>query len=162
MSQTDEYIFYCISAICIIWLWIGLYFWMKNSYLKYSPLYRKDLKTKWITVYGTIMSMGMDWGPTDLIDLELPIHKYLILEIINNEWEKKLRKMYYGDFLNYNNIFSLKVLKQFKIGDSIKCHVDKYDYSQIYIDPDDVLTPSKCYNKTSFITRILYLIAKRS
>ena len=162
MSQADEYIFYCISAICIILLWIGLFFWMKNSFLKYSPLYRKDLKIKWITVYGTVVSMGMDRGLAPTIGtIRLPLNSYIILEIINKKWAKFLRKIYYSDFGAYKNMSSLKVFKEFKIGDAIRCYADKHDYSQIYIDPDDVLTTSQGYSKTSFITRILYLMMKK-
>lgn len=141
MTETN----YPLIIIILIWLiWFFIYFWSKNKWIIKNPYKHKELKNIWISIQTKIIQIGSEIHDSwEFGEIE---YRYYVLEYTDKKKEKYLYKIFENAIemnLNISDFFSKKILKNFKIGDSIRCYINPKNYKEYYIDPEDVFTSLK-------------------
>jgi hypothetical protein len=156
----SEYLIpYLIAFILIVLVWWMIFFIVKKWTSDFiNPYKYKKLKNIWKPIQTKIVDINRNsCSSSNLFSSNITIN-YFILEYFDNKKEKHLYTVN-SDFLKskisaWYKIFSKKVAKNLKIGDSIKCYINPKNNKEYYIDPKDIFIDFKYRNFLHFLFSI--------
>jgi hypothetical protein len=157
--MSEYLISYLIAAILIILVWWTIFFIVKKWTSDFiNPYKYKKLKQIWKPIQTKIVDINRNSYYRPAFFSGNTTINYFILEYLDNKKETHLYTVN-SDFLKsqisaWYKIFSKKIAKNFKIGDSIKCYINPKNNKEYYIDPKDIFIDFKYRNFLHFLFSI--------
>ena len=143
--MSDDLIFWWTAAIGIILFWWFIGIFLVKWGRKFNPYKHTELKKIWKLIQAKIIEIDNENYQADPAEYYWPrVTEYFILEYIDSKKKRYAYKIY-SDFLKSKNLglsnaFSKKIVRKFKVGDSIKCYINIKNPQEFYIDPEDIFT----------------------